>query len=516
MSESDLTDGDLLEEMQALGECGAQVRPAAASTDLLHEIAVGTQSFLVQLLRHTPTPISLTSKDDRYLFVNRAWEELFHQSRRQAVGRFVREVVSPETAAQFRQTNQRVLATAAPLTVEEFADTAEGRHYYQTVRFPVRNRAGEVIAVGAISINITERKRAEDPLRDSEARLRRFFEAAFEGLVIVDQGTILDANQAIVDLFGYQIPDVLGRNVLEFIPEGERERVRERIRTGDERVYESVGLRRDGTQFPIEIHGKSLSYHGHTVRVSAVRDITARKKSDALLRDYAQRLDALSHRLLEVQEEERRNLSRELHDEIGQILTGLNFTLEMGARSDSEGLRQAVREARGLVQDLTSRVRDLSLRLRPTMLDDLGLLPALFWHFERYTAQTRVRVHFEHRGLDRRLPPDSETAAYRIIQEALTNVARHAGVTEARVGIWLDGLTLRLEIEDEGAGFDPEAALSSGQCCGLSGLRQRASLLGGQCAVTSAPGAGSRLAAEWPVASAVREVPNDSDFATGG
>jgi signal transduction histidine kinase len=132
------------------------------------------------------------------------------------------------------------------------------------------------------------------------------------------------------------------------------------------------------------------------------------------------------------------------------------------------------------------------------MLDDLGLLPALLWHFERYTAQTRVRVRFEHHGLERRLPsPEAETAAYRIVQEALNNVARHAGVGEVAVRIALDRGAFRLQIEDRGAGFDPEAVLASGVGCGLSGMRQRAALLGGRLAITSAPGAGTRLTAEW-------------------
>jgi signal transduction histidine kinase len=210
-------------------------------------------------------------------------------------------------------------------------------------------------------------------------------------------------------------------------------------------------------------------------------------------------LQELSRRLLQVQEEERQHLARELHDEIGQTLTGLQFTLELGERLSGDGLRENVRAARGLVRDLTARVRELSLRLRPTMLDDLGLLPALLWHFGRYTAQTGVRVAFTHHGLGRRFAREREIAAYRIVQEALTNVARHADVSEVAVRLTLDGRLLRLEIEDRGQGFDPEAALAAGQGCGLSGLRQRVSLLGGQFAVVSAPGAGARLRAELPV-----------------
>src|SRR5262249_43631672 len=156
---------------------------------------------------------------------------------------------------------------------------------------------------------------------------------------------------------------------------------------------------------------------------------------------------------LEVQEVERRYLARELHDEVGQLLTGLRFILESCAGLSADNLERKLGAAKGLLRDLTGHVRDLSLRLRPTMLDDLGLLAALLWHLERYSAQTGVRVAFEHRGLDRRFPAELETAAYRIIQGAVTNVARHAGVVEVVVRVWSDRDTLCIRVEDQGCGF---------------------------------------------------------------
>jgi len=146
-------------------------------------------------------------------------------------------------------------------------------------------------------------------------------------------------------------------------------------------------------------------------------------------------------------------------------------------------------------------VRDLSLALRPAMLDDLGLVPALLWHFERYTAQTNVRVTFKHSGLARRYQAVIETAAYRIVQEALTNVARHAGVREVTVRLWADTDALNVQIEDQGNGFDPEAALARGNTGGLAGMRERAILLGRHLIVESSPGTGTRVTAELPLSS---------------
>jgi signal transduction histidine kinase len=213
-----------------------------------------------------------------------------------------------------------------------------------------------------------------------------------------------------------------------------------------------------------------------------------------------ERLQSLSHRLVEVQEVERRYIARELHDEIGQLLTGLKLALEVSTRLPADAVKAHLGEARALVNELMAKVQELCLNLRPAMLDDLGLLAALLCHFERYTAQTSVQVTFQHTGLEeRRFASEVETAAYRIVQEALTNVARHAGISEATVRLWTDQDAIGVQIEDQGAGFDPEAALAAGACNGLAGMRERATLLGGKLTVESVPGAGTRLTAELPL-----------------
>jgi PAS domain S-box-containing protein len=228
--------------------------------------------------------------------------------------------------------------------------------------------------------------------------------------------------------------------------------------------------------------------------IGVAQDATGQRRAAAALRRSSRQLRTLSRRLLEVQEQERRHLARELHDEIGGLLTGLSLTLS----DDHAGCRDRQDRAHGQVQELAGRVRDLSLRLRPSMLDDLGLVPALLWLCERYTVQTGVGVQLSHRGLIERLPPETETAAYRIVQEALTNVARHAHAARAEVRVWHDGGEVHLEVSDRGAGFDPATVRAAGETGGLSGMRERAALLGGRWSIQSRPGEGTCVRARLP------------------
>jgi signal transduction histidine kinase len=210
--------------------------------------------------------------------------------------------------------------------------------------------------------------------------------------------------------------------------------------------------------------------------------------------------DQLSRRILALQEAERRALARELHDEVGQVLTGLKFSLEMAVQAAPDVLRDHLLVAQTSVNDLIANIRSISLDLRPSMLDDLGLLPALLWLFERYTGQTGVQVDFKQFGLEgQQFGAELETAAYRIVQETLTNVARHAGVRQVVVRTWADSSTLGVQIEDHGSGFDRPASQSGRYSSGLAGMHERARILGGQLSIDTAPGAGTRITAQLPL-----------------
>ena len=218
------------------------------------------------------------------------------------------------------------------------------------------------------------------------------------------------------------------------------------------------------------------------------------------LSDANKRLSQVSRALIEVQESERRSLALELHDEFGQILSGIKISLDMVPILPPAKVGEQLQRASALVGDLITRITRMSLELRPSMLDDLGLLPALNWLFKNYQAQCGEAVTFEHSALNMRFAPHVEITAYRIIQQALTNVVRHAGNKKVTVKIWIDSQNLNLQIRDFGVGFNPKAALAKGGSSGLSGMIERARLVGGEIDIQSAPGKGATLSARLPLA----------------
>jgi signal transduction histidine kinase len=240
----------------------------------------------------------------------------------------------------------------------------------------------------------------------------------------------------------------------------------------------------------------------HVVVAQEVADrVAAAITSARLFEDLEasnKRVAGISKRLLEVQEVERRDVARELHDEIGQMLTGVNLRLDLEIKKAAAPMSESLAECSQLVQELVSRVRRLSLNLRPPLLDELGLQKALFAHFERYTAQTSVPVAFASSGLsDKRFAVVVETAAFRIIQESLTNIARHAAADRAEVEVRVTEGRVYVRVTDRGSGFTEASSTPAG--AGLSGMQERIALLGGLFHVSSVPGQGTTVEAQIPL-----------------
>jgi PAS domain S-box-containing protein len=211
-----------------------------------------------------------------------------------------------------------------------------------------------------------------------------------------------------------------------------------------------------------------------------------------------ERQQKLAKSLVDIQEAERRHIAKELHDHLGQILTGLQFMLENAKNQASGTQRSNLEEIQKSVSDIIGQVREMSLNLRPSMLDDMGLVPTLQWHIDRYTSQTGIHVSFKYDEFPDRFPMEIESAAYRIVQEALTNVARHARIKEAFVGLAVQKETLWVEVLDKGKGFDSSVDLDK-PTAGLGGMRERASLAGGYLTIRTFINQGTQILAALPL-----------------
>ncbi len=232
------------------------------------------------------------------------------------------------------------------------------------------------------------------------------------------------------------------------------------------------------------------------------------------MRTSRERQQFLARQLVKVQEDERRSLSRELHDEIGQMLTGLQFTIKSIMVESTEEQKNKLDQIQILISVIISQIRELSINLRPSLLDDLGILPTLVWYFDRYEAKTGVRVSFDHQNLDQRLSPELEITAFRIVQEALTNVARYAEADSAEVKINILESVMQVEIYDRGRGFDI-TLLPKNQSVGLDGMRERAFAVGGIMEIHSQPGKGTHIHATLPITGQIERRTHDRNHSSG-
>jgi PAS domain S-box-containing protein len=350
---------------------------------------------------------------------------------------------------------------------------------------------------------------AKQALRISELRYRRLFETAQDGILILnaESGRIDDANPFLAKMLGYSREQLLGNKLWDIVPIKDVEATKAEFRDLQRKCYvryDDIPLEtRDGRSINVEVVSNIYRVNGDRVVQCNIRDITERRQTEEKLQEYSRKLKVLSRRLVEAQETERRHLARELHDEIGQSLTSAQINLQTLLQSpDPESMGALVKESLDVVEHVLAQVDDISLNLRPTILDDLGLEPALRWFTERQVALVGLRAEFRADPLERRLDPVIETECFRVAQGALTNVVRHAKAKTVIVELRVEAGRLHLRVRDDGAGFDVTAVREQalrGATLGLLSMEERAALAGGGLEVKSAPEQGAKVHAWFPL-----------------
>jgi PAS domain S-box-containing protein len=351
---------------------------------------------------------------------------------------------------------------------------------------------------------------AKDLLESGE-RLQETMKAAMDGIIIADAGQrVILFNPAAERMFGYSVVEAIGMRLDSFLPEryraGHRAHV-EKFGAGSEgaRVMavsrEVTGLRADGSEFPIEATVSCVTLNGETLYTVILRDITERRRADEKLLQSNQQLRELSATLQNVREKERTRISRELHDELGQQLTGLKLELswlgnQLAEKSDK--LAAKVENMKQQIETTIKSVRRISTDLRPALLDDLGLCPAIEWLATDFAARSGLAVDLDLNEEFCTQDDTLATALFRITQECLTNVARHAEATQVRISLRREGDRLALVVSDNGKGI-PEGAAGKSGGHGLIGMRERAIMIGAEASFISSPGGGTTVRISIPL-----------------
>jgi PAS domain S-box-containing protein len=475
-----------------------------------------------QIVASVREGIIVNDRQSRYVLWNPFMEELSGVPEQDVLGKRPLEIF-PFLAEQGIDVSiQRALAGEV-VTGADFQYTLPetGRSGWVTTRHvPLRRASGEIVGVIATVHDVTERRQAEEAQQVSEDRYRALFEGASDGLVVFlvgkegRIGRFVDVNPAICRLLGRARQEMLALTPLdiEAVPEGgaEPQPVIADLLNGKDLLLERTLRCSDGRLLPVEIRAQIFTFEGQASVLAVVRDVSARKEAEAerarLFEEVLARqeqLRLLSNRLLATQEIERRHIARELHDEIGQTLTALKFNLHaIRQRSTASQVGTQLAESDELVDRLLQQVRNLSFDLRPSMLDELGLVAALRWYLDRQAKRTGLVVRLVADPLEIPLPADVETACFRVAQESLTNVVRHAAAKEVRVEVRIRARELVLRVRDDGVGFDVHAArarASRGASFGLLGMQERVQLSGGRFEIRSAMGRGTEIVSCFPL-----------------
>lgn len=477
------------------------------------ELMRGSEQRFRTLAETATDTIIAIDRNSRILFANSSAERLFGYRQEELVGQYLTMLMPERFRAAHEQALARYLQTGKRHMVWNPMELTglhrDGRELSLEVAFGEVRENGEQTFTGIIR-DISERKRSDEAVRASERTFSKAFNAnpTLSTISTLD-GRFLNVNERFLQTTGYSRAEVIGKTALELNmwpnPEN-RSRLMQTLREkGFVRGFEVELRTRGGEHRMLLLSVEQIELEGQPCLLHSGQDITDRTQVEAALRHSEERLRALSARVQYVREEEGKRISRAIHDELGGALTGLRWDLEGIAESlgntrngvNVQAVREKIPPMMELIESTINTVRRISSDLRPRFLDDLGLIAAVEWQLQQFQSRTGIDCNCE-TALDKwDLDPDRATAVFRIFQEILTNVLRHAQATRVHVEILKDSDAVVLEVRDNGRGIT-ESEKTNRRSLGLLGMRERALLFGGEIVITGAPGKGTRVSVKVP------------------
>ena len=457
------------------------------------------------IMDNSPALIFIKDVEGRYLQVNRRFETVFHLPNNSLIGKTDEDVFPAEQALAFRANDRKVLEAGASMEFEETAIHDDGPHTSLVVKFPLFNSQGQCYALCGIATDITDRTRADEERQQLAKDRLLLLESTGEGIYGIDQqGRCTFLNTAAARMLGYTLDEMLGRDMHQLIHHSFQDgmtyprdfcHIYETLTSGKGcQIDDEVYWRKDGSTFPVAYSSFPVLEQDRIIGAVVVfLDITERKQAEAQLKASYTQLRNLTGRLESVREEERILIAREIHDELGQALTAVKLELALLRDQLPEGapaLTSRVESISTLLDTTIHSVRRIATELRPIVLDQLGLIPAIEWQAHEFQSRTGIQCTLDIYLRTVTLSHAESTAMFRIFQEILTNVARHAQATALNITLQEQAGGLVLEVRDNGRGVT-DAELSDPTSLGLVGMRERALLLGGEITLTGTPGKGT-------------------------
>jgi PAS domain S-box-containing protein len=469
-----------------------------------------SEELLRTFVRNVPAAVAMLDREMRYLQVSERWCSDYSLGADDILGRSHYDVF-PDLPERWKEIHRRCLTGETLRGDEDRWERANGSitWLHWEIR-PWGEANGRPKGVLLFTEDITPHKRMETTLRESEETIRTLLDTAAQAILAVDsRGIVVLANRMAEEMFGYGRTELLGGPLERLLPERFREKhlshragFAANPRTRPMGIgLDLQGVRRDGMEFPIEISLSSVKTSQETLAVAFVTDVTLRKQAEASLRSSERELRELAGSLITAQEDERRRVARDLHDDVTQRLALLS--IDMGKLAAEippsvEETRTRLRACQRQALEVADEARRVSHGLHPSVIQDFGLSPALEEFCGEFAKAHGIGVQFECPGDDAGLGLDGASCLYRIVQECLHNAAKHAHATEIRVALTASGGKMHLVVRDNGAGF-PAGAHRAKWGLGLVSMKERVRMVNGTLSIASQPGQGTEIAASVPL-----------------